>query len=235
MLWEAVLAALVAGFAPWTLLIVAALLSRERPLRHALIFLVTAGVVTLLVGFLVVEALGATDLESHRQHHSVSPGIDLGLGLAILLCVPYFARRTPKPKKPKRQDPDQPRRFARFRRKPSPDGRPWWERETGLLAVVALGAFVGSPSPLYLAALHSVTKGRPGTAVGALEVLLLASLVLLMAEIPIVLFALKPDRTAALLQSANAWLAEHGRTIVIVAAAGAGVYFTISGLVHLVG
>jgi len=227
MLWEAVLAALVAGFAPWTLLIVATLLSRERPLHHALIFLATAALVTLLVGFLVVEALGSTDLESRRQHHSVSPGIDLGLGIAILVFAPYFARRSPKPR-------SEPRRRSRFHRKP-PDARKWWERETGLLAVIALGAFVGSPSPLYLASLHSVTKGRPDGAIGALEVLLLAALVLFMAEIPIILFALAPERTAALLRDANAWLAEHGRTVVLVAVTGAGLYFTITGLVHLVG
>jgi Sap, sulfolipid-1-addressing protein len=224
MLWEAVLAALIAGFAPWTLLIVAALLSRERPLRHALIFLATAAFVTLLVGFLVVEALGGSDLEDHRHHRCVSPAIDLGLGLAILLCVPSFARRSPGPKRARRR--------PRFRRRP-PDARPWWERETGLLAVVALGAFVGSPSPLYLASLHAITKERPDSAVGALEVLLLAALVLFMAEVPILLFALAPARTAALLRSANAWLAEHGRAIVIVAATGAGVYFTLTGVVHL--
>ncbi|WP_034263197.1 GAP family protein [Actinospica robiniae] len=231
MLWEAVLAALIAGFAPWTLLIVATLLSRERPMHHALIFLATAAAITLLVGFLVVEALGNTDLENRHQHHSVSPAIDLGLGIAVLVFVPYFARRSPKPK----PDPkDRPARTSRFHRK-STDSRAWWERKTGLLAVIALGAFVGSPSPLYLASLHSVTKGRPGGAVGALEVLLLAVVVLLMAEVPIILFALAPDRTAALLHSANAWLAVHGRTIVIVALTGAGVYFTINGLARLIG
>lgn len=233
MLWEAVLAALIAGFAPWTLLIVATLLSREQPMRHALIFLVTAAVVTLLVGFLVVEALGNTNLENTHRHHSVSPAIDLGLGLAILVFVPYFARRSPKPK-PKPKSNDGSGLIARFRRKPA-DSRAWWERETGLLAVIALGAFVGSPSPLYLASLHSVTKGRPGGAVGALEVLLLAAVVLFMAEVPIILFALAPERTAALLHSANVWLAVHGHTIVVVVLAGAGVYFTLTGLVHLIG
>ena len=92
-------------------------------------FLATAAVITLLVGFLVVEALGNTDLENRRRHHSVSPAIDLGLGLAILVFVPSFARRSPRPKKPKKPK-DQPGRFSRFRRKPA-DSRAWWERKTG--------------------------------------------------------------------------------------------------------
>lgn len=209
MLWEAVPTALVASFSPWTLLIVAGLLSRDRPMRHALVFLASAATVTLLIGFLVVEAVGNSDLEDRRRHHSVSPAIDLGLGLAILLFAAFFARRPPRKPKDQRR------------------------REAGLLAVVALGAFVGSPSPLYLASLHSITKGRPDAATGVVYVLLIAALVLLMVEVPIILFAAAPERTTALLDSANAWLAKHGRVLGIVAALGVGCYFTITGLVHL--
>jgi hypothetical protein len=223
MLWEAVLTALVAGFAPWTLLVVATLLGRDDPMRRALVFLASATAVTLLVGFLVVEALGNTDLENRHKHHSVSPAIDLGLGIAILLFVPYLARRSPgrprirRKKKPKEESEQHKQR----------------EREAGLLAAVALGAFAGSPSPLYLASLHSVTKGQPDAAVGTLEVLLLGALVLFMVEVPIVFYALAPERTTALLKAANTWLSQHGRILVILGATAVGCYFTISGLVHL--
>jgi hypothetical protein len=101
------------------------------------------------------------------------------------------------------------------------------------VAAVALGAYAGAPSPLYLAALHSITKGRPGSAAGAFEVLLVAGLFLLMAEVPIVLFAARPEGTAALLERVNAWLGRHGRMLTAVAGAAVGVYFTVDGLVHL--
>jgi hypothetical protein len=221
MLLEAVLTALVAGFTPWTLLVVATLLARDDPMRRALVFLASATAVTLLVGFLVVETLGATTVENRHRHHSLSPAIDLGLGLAILLSVPLLARRaTANPFK--RRKPRRPRRQ-----------RSRSEREAGLLAAVALGAFAGSPSPLYLASLHSITKGRPDAAVGTFEVLLIAALVLLMAEVPIVLYALAPERTTQLLETANAWLARNGRVLVILGATAAGCYFTVNGLVHL--
>lgn len=221
MLWEAVLTALVAGFAPWTLLVVATLLGRKNPMRRALVFLASATAVTLLVGFLVVETLGSTGLENRHRHHSLSPAIDLGLGLAILLSVPYFARRSPGKPRLRRKSPKKEKRARR-------------EREAGLLAALALGAFAGSPSPLYLASLHSITKGRPDAAVGTLEVLLLAALVLFMAEVPIVLYALAPERATALLKAANAWLARNGRVLTILGATAVGTYFTVSGLVHLV-
>ncbi|HEU5333083.1 MAG TPA: GAP family protein [Actinocrinis sp.] len=222
MLWEAVLTALVAGFAPWTLLVVAALLARQDAMRRALVFLASATAVTLLVGFLVVETLGNTNLENRHRHHSVSPAIDLALGLAILVSVPFLARRTPGKPLIKRRKP-------RKEHKKHSKG----EREAGLLAAAALGAFAGSPSPLYLASLHSISKGSPDATISTFEVLLIGALVLFMAEVPIVLYALAPERTTEFLKAANAWLARNGRVIVLVGATVAGFYFAITGLVHL--
>jgi hypothetical protein len=225
MLWEALPTALVAAFAPPTLLIVAGVLARERPMRNALVLVGTAAAVTLVIGFVVVETLGSTDLEDRHRHPSASPAIDLGLGLAILLSVPYLAHRmAARP----RTSGEKPRGWFK-RHKPRSRRR----EGAGLLAVVGLGVVVGSPSPLYLASLHSITKGRPDAAVGVLEVLLIGAIVLLMAEVPIILFALEPDRARAVLKNANTWLARHGRVLVIVGASGVGCYFTISGLVHL--
>jgi hypothetical protein len=236
---EAVVTALVAGFSPWTLLIVAGLLGRERPLRYALVFLASAAVTALLVGFLVVLALGSTDLENRQRHHSFSPALDLVLGIAILVLTPILLRHPPH--LPRRL---QERRNARKERKEheheghGADAEEEREKErreaAGLLAVVLLGVFAGSPSPLYLAALHSITKGQPGSTAGSLEVLLIAALYMILAEVPIILFALAPERTTALLESANAWLGRNGHTIGIIAAIGVGCYFTVSGIVHLV-
>ncbi|MBR7826566.1 GAP family protein [Actinospica sp. MGRD01-02] len=223
---EAVPTALVAAFSPWTLLIVAGLLNKERPLRRALVFLAAAAVVTLLVGFLVVEALGGSGLEDHQRHPTFSPAVDLGLGLAILLSVPFLARRASRPPKDKSAKPPRTSRSARKRRRRR-------REEAGVLAVIALGLFAGSPSPMYLASLHSVSKGQPDAVASTFEVLLIAFLVLLMAEIPILLYAASPERTTAFLTSANAWLALHGRMLVVFGAAAVGSYFTIEGLAHL--
>jgi hypothetical protein len=208
MLWEAVPTALVAAFSPWTLLIVAGLLSRERPTRLALTFLASAAVLTLAVGFAVVEALGSTGIDDSRRHRTVPPALDLGLGLAILAGAVFVARRPPRKAKARR-------------------------REAGLLAVIALGLFAAAPSPLYLASLHSIAKGHPDAVTGALDVLLIGILVLLMAELPIALFLIAPERTGTALKTANDWLARHGRVIGVGAAGVVGCYFVITGLVHL--
>ena len=210
MLWEAVPTALVAAFSPWTLLIVAELLSRDRPVRLALVFLAVAAATALAFGFVVVLALSGTGIDNSRKHHSLPPALDVGLGLLVLAGALFVARRPPhKPKKKTRR------------------------REVGVLAVIVLGLVVGSPSPLYLTALHAIAKGDPSAGAATLDVLVIAVLVLLMAEIPIVMYLLAPQRSTSILHTANAWLAQHGRLIGVVAACAVGCYFIISGVVHL--
>ncbi|MBR7832880.1 GAP family protein [Actinospica durhamensis] len=207
MSWEAVTTALVAAFSPWTLLVVAGLLSQPNARRLALIFLISAGTLTLAVGFAVVLALSGTGVDDPHKHRDPSAGIDVAVGVAVLAFAVFIARRKSKPSKTR--------------------------REVGFLGVIVLGLTVGSPSPLYLASLHSISKSRPGALAVTWEVLLVAALVLLLAEIPVLLFLFAPERTAAALHAANGWLAVHGRAIAVGAATVVGLYFVIAGLVRL--
>lgn len=210
MLWQAVPTALVAAFSPWTLLVVAELLRREHPVRLALVFLAAAAVTALAIGFAVVLALGTSGVDDSRKHRTVPPALDLALGLLILAGALFVARRPPR--RPKRAH----------------------RRDVGLLAAIVLGLAVGSPSPLYLAALHAVAKGHPGIGAATADVLVLAALVLLLAEIPIALFLLAPERSTRALETSNAWLARHGRMIAVTAASVVGCFFVVNGVVHLV-
>ncbi len=207
MLWEAVGTALVAAFSPWTLLVVAQLLGQRDPRRLLLAFLVSAAALTLAVGFAVVLLLDGTGLSDPHTHRTPSAGLDVGLGVAALVFAVFLARRPVRPGKAR--------------------------REVGILGVLALGLVVGSPSPLYLASLHSVSKTRPGALALTWEVVLLAVVVLLLAEIPVLLFLLAPERTTATLRVVNGWLAAHGRRIAVIASLAVGTYFIVSGVVRL--
>lgn len=211
MLWEAIPSALAAAFAPSTLLIVAGLLGMTHPVRNATVFLITAAVVTLAVGFIVVEVLTGTDADNSTKHPTVPPAIDLAIGLVILAFGAFVARRPPRARKKKPE-----------------------KREMRLLVVVGLGLVLGSPSPLYLASLHAVAKGNPSGVAAVVDVIILAAIVLLMAEVPIAYYLFAPERAAAALKRVNEWLARNGRVIGLSAAAIVGTYFTISGIVQLV-
>lgn len=210
MLWEAIPSALAAAFSPSTLLIVAGLLGMAHPLRNATVFLITAATVTLTVGFVVVEVLKGTSVEDSAKHPTVPPAIDLIIGLVILAFGVFVARR---PHRSPKQRPDQ--------------------REMRLLVVVGLGLLLGSPSPLYLASLHAIAKGNPSGAAVVFDVILLAAIVLLMAELPIVYYRIAPERATAALRAVNDWLARNGRVIGLSAAGVVGTYFVISGIVGL--
>jgi hypothetical protein len=209
-LWEAIPSALAAAFSPPMLLIVAGLLGMPHPVRNATVLFVTAATVTLAVGFLVVEVLTGTSADDSTKHPTVPPAIDLIIGLVILAFGFFVARRPPRPPKEK---PEQ--------------------REMRLLVIVGLGLFLGSPSPLYLASLHSVAKGNPSGAAAVVDVFVLAAIVLLMVEVPLVFYLVAPERAAAALKKANEWLARNGRVISLGAAGIVGTYFVISGIVGL--
>jgi hypothetical protein len=210
MLWEAIPTALVAAIAPSTLLIVAGLLNLERPVRNASIFLVAAAIVTLAVGFAVVAVLKGTSIDDSPKHPTGPPVLDLIVGVAILVFAALVARRPPHEPKEK---PDQ--------------------REMRLLVIVGLGLFMGSPSPLYLASLHSIAKGNPSQAAAVVDVLVIAAIVLLAAELPLALYLFAPQRTAAILKASNAWFARNGRVLALSAAGIVGCYFVVSGIVDL--
>ncbi|MEZ0109923.1 hypothetical protein ABH920_003937 [Catenulispora sp. EB89] len=208
MLWEAVPTALAASFSPATLVVVAGLLARERGRQLSLAFLAAAAAVTLMVGFLVVTVLADTRIDDSRRHPTVPPALDIALGVAAVVFAVVMLRRPPRDKKERR-------------------------RETRLATAVVLGLAMGSPSPMYLMSLHSVAQAKPAVGVRTAEVILIAAIVLLMAELPILTYLVAPERTSAMLGSANAWFARHGRVITVVVAAGAGCYFVVKGLVRL--
>ena len=207
--WDAVPPAVVASFSPSTLVIVAGLLSRDRPLRLAFSFLIAAGTVTVAVGFAVVGALAASGWENKRRRPTASPTLDVILGATALLFAVMVARRTPHEAKVRRGD-------------------------TRLATAVILGVAMGSPSPLYLLSLHTVAQAHASSAARYLFVVLLAAVVLLMAEVPILTYITAPTRTAAELAAANTWLARHGQAIFVLAAAAIGCYFVVKGVTGLV-
>lgn len=206
--WESLPPAFAASFSPTSLVIVAWLLSRSRPLKLSLAFLAAAAAVALTVGFVFVAVLGSSGLDNKNKHPTVPPALDLVLGLAALLFAVVVARRKPRPPKEHQYEPR-------------------------LVTVILLGLALGSPSPLYLLSLHSVSQEQHSYALLALQVVVLAAIVLLMAEIPIVTYKFAPQRTGDALASANAWLARHGKLIAVAATAAVGVYFVIKGIVGL--
>lgn len=210
MLSEAVPEAFGAAIYPPGLLFVAFLLVSPQPRRRALIFITGAVLATLGFGFALVFILQGSGVE-RGPHRTVPAWIDLAIGVLLLGSAVYVWFRPPKGPKAAKQ-----------------------RREFGLLGLLTIGLLMYTPSPLYLASLHSIAKANASVQVTILSVLLVAGIYMLAIEIPVVAHAVAPEPTIRVVTAVNGWLSRYGRTIVVLAAAAFGVYLVISGIVHLV-
>lgn len=204
--------ALAAAIWPPALLFVAFLLGLPSPRRGALVYLAGAVVITLGVGFAAVLLLQGAGLTRGR-HPVAHAWIDLVLGAGLLAFAVAILLR--------------PGLISRSTRRE--------RRELGALAIFAAGMAMYSPSPFYLASLHAISKEELSATATALDVILAAGIYLAMIEIPIVLYLVWPERTTRWLDAGNRQLARHGRTVVIIAAAGFGIFLLANGIKNVVG
>lgn len=91
------------------------------------------------------------------------------------------------------------------------------------------------PSPIYIGALKEIadTNASAATQLGYLVVTLLVMLWII--ELPMLLLIAFPDRGVDALERVNAWFARHGRALGALAAAVAGGYLIVVGVVELIG
>jgi hypothetical protein len=229
--------AFAAGIYPLGLAIVVRYLGEPASMRRAYAYLGGAATVTFGAGTAMVVALRGSGL-TKRQHPAPSAGVQLLLGVALLLVAVWMARhRAPAGKRGsgpadtgqpsgETQGPDGP-----GRRMPRVAGKD--RRTPGIGELFLLGMITYLPSLLYVGAIKNLVDADLSTGVTIVLLVVCAVFVLQMVELPIILRLLAPRRTGMILAAYNAWMHRHGRRLVIVLAAAGGVYFLISGITML--
>ena len=127
----------------------------------------------------------------------------------------------------------------RGRRRQQDSGKQGWmqralSRPRPALAVV-VGAVLGLPGALYLAALHDLVTGHWSTATKVIGVIVFALIEFTLVIVPLVLLIVRPQAVEAVLHRAQDWLTRHGRTALACLLLGLGTYLTISSIVSLAG
>ncbi len=255
---QAIPQALLASVYPLGLAMVLVLAAAERPRAKAGVFLVGAAVCTLAVGFAVVFALHGAGL-AHRSERPAHNGVRLAFGLLLLIAAvavarwpsTRWARARAEAKARARAEAEakaraeaeggaegspgpRPGLIARVRAKA---GQPDWSRrakEGGLIVAFLAGIALYLPSPVYLSALERVGSSRLSVAALAGWVVLVAALVLITIEVPILLFIFAPRWTIPKLRAADTWIARHKRTLIVIVLAALGVWEAVDGLIGLV-
>jgi hypothetical protein len=209
---------------------VTVMLFLPNPKRLLLGYLAGALLTSLTIGFLVVFVVDDASATSTAEN-SVSPAIDVALGL-ILLLVAYVLRG----------GHDQ--RLKERRRAKKGEVEEEAEKSASKVeqllgrgsarVTFALGVVLTLPGVSYLAALRDLQELGYGTVGEILVIVGFNLMLLILLEVPLAGYYLAPERTVVEVQRFRAWLTRSGRRIAIVGAAGLGALLVVRGLIGYV-
>jgi hypothetical protein len=194
-------------------------LGRGPALRsRVFVFVGAAFLTTYAIGaamLFLLEELGATS----TADRSASAGLDLALGIVLIALAFRLQSKRPEhhdasaeAQKPSRID-----RYLRSRR---------------LAALLGVTLYI-VPSPIYVGAVKAIADAKLSRASELLDLVTIVAMMLWLVELPMLLLLIAPKRAERALDHTNRWFAAHGRTLAVIAAAAAGVFLAVKGLVTI--
>jgi hypothetical protein len=224
---QVVLLSFTAAFNPTLLTATTVMLLLPRPGRLMFGYWLGAMLTSVTLGLVIVLALGGSNSTTSTTQSSVSPAIDIALGaLALVAAVALFTER----------DKSLSERRAKKKKKKEDKGPPRWQRTLSKgtpRTTFLIGMVLTLPGASYLAGLHRISKLGYSTTTEVLLVVGFNLVMLILLELPMVAFAVAPERTATSIERVKAWLRVHGRRYAGGGLAFVGVALTIKGLVGL--
>jgi hypothetical protein len=184
---------------------VTVMLFLPNPKRLLVGYLVGALLMSLTVGFVIVFAVHDSSATSTARN-SLSPSFDIALGL-IALLVAYVLhgghdqRLKDRRRKKKQKDEDVEKSPSRI------------EQLLGrgsARVTFALGVVLTLPGVAYLVALHDLDNLNYRTVPTILVILGFNVMLLVLLEVPLVGYAVAPERTVVEVQRFRAWLSRRG-------------------------
>jgi hypothetical protein len=217
--------ALTAALNPTLLTATTVMLTLEKPKRLLSGYLAGALVTSVTCGLLLVFALPHTSTSSSAKH-TVNPIINIALGVVILLVV--FVVATGRDQR--RRDWSE-RKRARSADKPPPRWRRQLSKGSARDTFV-VGILLSFPGASYIAGMDLLHKQNIGTFATVLVVLAFNAIMLILLELPLLGYAIRPEWTAATIERFSAWLIRRGGRVALIAGAIAGVLLILRGIVN---
>src|SRR5436190_3050490 len=225
MLAELLPLALVAALYPPILAMVVVILARPSPRNLLLAYVLGALLVSIAAGLAIVAALNAGNVVGGSDR-TVNPAVDIATGL-----VAYFVAWILL------TDRDRQLRERRARRKAEKaDGRDPWSRRAlerdSVRLTFLLGVVLNTPGASYLVALKDIAAANQSTTTQVIEIVAFNLIMFVLAEVPLVGYTLRPERTREVLNAANDWLGGHSRQIVMALCLAVGTFLLARGIAH---
>ncbi len=225
------LLALLSMFNPALLAAVTVMMLLEGPKRLMLGYLLGAYVTSIGLGLTIVFALQGSSAVSTGQS-TISPAGDIAIGMLALIIAFVLAT-----------DRDRGLRARKERRKREKRGEEDRDEKESLplrllgrgspRVAFAVGVLLSFPGASYLAGLGHIDLLGTSTVATVLLVVGFCLIQLMLLELPLIGFALAPERTQDAVSRFRAWLARRGRHAAIIGAAAIGVAAVIKGAAGL--
>jgi hypothetical protein len=219
------LLALTAALNPSLLAAVTIMLALPNPRRLLAGYLLGAGITSVTCGLVLVFALPGTSTEDTARH-TVSPAVDLVLGALLLLVVAAFASQA------ERRRAWSERRRARSKDKAPPRWKRTLSRGSARDTFI-VGVLLSFPGASYIAGMTLLSKQNVSDAVIVLVVLAFNATALILLELPLIGYLLRPESTAATVDRFGAWVTRTGPRIVVIGGTFIGCALILRGLLSL--
>jgi hypothetical protein len=216
---------LTAALNPTLLAAVTVMLALEKPKRLLTGYLLGAFVTSITCGLLLVFALPHSSTSSTAKH-SVNPALNIALGALVLLLVFVVASG-----RDQRRRAWSERRRERTTDKPPPRWRRQLSKGSARDTFV-VGVLLSFPGASYIAAMTLLHKQHIGTTVTVLVVLASNLIMLILLELPLLGYVLRPEWTADAVQRFSGWLTRRGGRVALIGGAGVGVLLIARGIVN---
>jgi len=223
------LLSLVAMFNPTLLAAVTIMMLLPNTKRLMLGYLLGAYTTSIALGLLIVFSLhGSGSVETSKQ--TLGPAGDLVLGALALLVAYALGGGRAEPLRERR------RRRKEEKERESDQTQSWPERMLGrgsARITFAVGVVLTLPGVAYLTALDRIAKLDEGDLVTVLIVLAFCLVQQLLLEIPLLGYAIAPERTQRAVTGFREWLARNGRRAATIVAAAVGTLLIVRGAIEL--
>jgi hypothetical protein len=223
---------LLAMFNPTLLAAVTVMLLMPNPKRLMLGYLLGAYLTSMGIGLAIVFALHDSSTVGTSKH-TISPLEDIVVGLLLLLVA--FVLGT---------DRDQKLRERKARRREAKEAKSGKEKKEPLplrllgrgspRITFVVGLLLSFPGVSYLAALTRIDQLDVAAAPTALLVIAFCLVQQTLLELPLIGYALAPERTQIAVNGFRGWLAQNGRRAGIIGAGVIGTLIVIRGIAGLV-
>jgi hypothetical protein len=207
-----------AAVSPTALFVMAVFLGSASPRRTALAYVAGAVLMTVAMAAAMLFIIRATGLDMPRQREP-RYGFRLGLGVIALGAAFVVARRRPVERKLEKKEEGF---ISRLTARP------------GVVTAFVAGLILFIPSATFIAAVQVVATARAAVVATVVALLIVVVLTAVVVWLPLLTFLAAPDRTTRTLATANDWLRERGRMLVIGALAAVGAILVVNGILGLV-